>query len=160
MPQIIVETLINCDQETCFDLARDIGFYKNSLKKSTEIPIEGKISGLVEKGDVTIWETNHLNLMQHLTLKVTEYNRPEKFVDEMIKGEFKSYRHEHIFELKANKTLMIDKFYFESSYGILGKIVDNFFLKRHIIKLLLTRNAVLKQKAEELSSSKRLAYFR
>ena len=150
MPQIIVETLINADIKICFDLARDVGFYKNSLKKPTEIPISGKISGLVEKGDITTWETNHLNFMQHLTLEVTEYDCPNKFVDEMVKGEFKSYKHEHIFENRNEKTLMIDKFYFESSYGILGKITDYLLLKRHLTKLLVDRNALLKQKAEEL----------
>ena len=151
MPQIIVETLIDADIKICFDLARDVGFYKNSLKKPTEIPIRGKTIGLLEKGDYTTWETNHLNLMQHLTLKVSEYKRPNKFVDQMVRGKFKAYRHEHVFENKEDKTLMIDKFYFESSFGILGKIVDKLFLRRHMTKLLLTRNALLKQKAEELN---------
>ncbi|MBC2844965.1 SRPBCC family protein [Winogradskyella flava] len=150
MPQILVETQIDADIKICFDLARDVGFYKNSLKEPTEIPISGKISGLVEKGDYVTWETNHLNLIQHLTLKVTAYDRPFLFVDEMVRGEFKSYRHEHIFETCDGCTRMIDKLYFESSYGILGKITDKFLLKRHMTKLLITRNALLKQKAEEL----------
>jgi len=152
MPHIIVETEIDADITVCFDLARDIKFYYHSLKRPTEIPISGKTSGLVEKGDYTTWETNHLIFTQLLTLKVTEYNPPLLFVDEKVRGEFKVYRHEHIFEfLERNKTKMIDKFYFESSYGILGKIVDALFLKRHIKGLLLNRNAQLKKKAEELS---------
>ncbi len=148
MPHIIVETEIDADITVCFDLARDIGFYYHSLKKLTEIPVSGKTSGLVEKGDYTTWETNHLIFTQLLTLKVVEFNPPILFVDQMVKGEFKAYRHEHIFEEHAGKTKMIDKFYFESPYGILGQIVDTLFLKRHIKGLLLNRNAQLKKKAE------------
>ncbi|WP_439151219.1 SRPBCC family protein [Winogradskyella sp.] len=151
MPQIIIKTEISVQIDICFDLARDIGFYYNSLKKITEIPVSGKITGLIEAGEYVTWETNHLNLMQHLTLRVTEFNKPYLFVDEMVKDKFKSYRHDHIFEYLNGKTIMTDKFYFESSYGILGKIIDKLFLKTYFEKQIKTRNEILRQKAEELS---------
>lgn len=149
MPQIIIHTVINAPIQTCFDLARDVGFYCQSLRKPTEIPISGKISGLVDKGDYITWETNHINFIQHLTLKVTELESPFLFVDEMVKGEFKSYKHEHIFKTNSRgETIMTDKFYFESSYGVLGRIVDSVFLKRHFKGLIKTRNKLLKERAE------------
>jgi ligand-binding SRPBCC domain-containing protein len=151
MPQIIIKTQIKAQIGICFDLARDIGFYYNSLKRITEIPVSGKITGLIEARDYVTWETNYLNLMQHLTLKVTEFNKPFLFVDEMVKGEFKSYRHEHIFEDFNGITIMTDKFYFQSSYGILGKIIDSLFLKRYFKKQIKVRNEILRQKAEELT---------
>ena len=148
MPQIIVKTEIDADIDTCFDLARDVGFYYNTLEKFTEIPISGKVTGLMEAGDYVTWETNHLSLMQHLTLKVTEFEKPILFVDEMVRGEFKTYRHEHIFEVENDKTVMIDKFEFQSPYGIFGKLVDWVFLKRHFKKLIITRNKTLRLHAE------------
>ncbi|GAB4156248.1 MAG: hypothetical protein Tsb0033_06560 [Winogradskyella sp.] len=151
MPQIVVETEIDSDIEICFDLARDVGFYKQSLKNRNEIPISGKILGLVEEGDVITWETNHLGFMQHLTLKVSEFKKPYLFTDEMTDGSFKSYRHDHIFEKRNGKTVMVDKLHFASKYGILGKIVDNLILKRYIKGIMVSRNEILKQKAEELS---------
>ena len=151
MPQIVVETEIDAKIELCFDLARDVGFYASSLKNRNEIPVSGRIAGKVEKGDYVTWETNHLNLLQHLTLKVSEFKRPYLFVDELIKGEFKSYKHHHIFKKHDGKTLMIDELYFASKYGILGKIMDHLVLKRYLKGLMLTRNKILKQKAEELS---------
>ncbi|KJD31364.1 hypothetical protein PK35_14730 [Tamlana nanhaiensis] len=150
MPLIEVKTEIDAEIETCFDLARDVTFYQNTLQKPTEIAISGKVAGLVEKGDATIWETRHLNLHQHLTLKVTEFSQPFLFVDEMVKGHFKTYKHEHIFKKIKNKTLMIDKFYFESPYGVFGKLFDYLFLKKHIKKLIVFRNEALKDKAESL----------
>jgi len=56
-----------------------------------------------------------------LTSKVTEFNLPHYFVDEMVSGAFKSFRHEHIFEQRDHQTIMIDKFFFESPLGIIGK---------------------------------------
>lgn len=150
MPLIEVRTEINSDLQTCFDLARDIDFYQRSLQKPTEIPVGGKTSGLVEKGDYVTWETNHLFFAQHLTLKITEFISPVLFVDEMVKGRFKTYRHEHIFKNVNRKTLMIDRFYFELPYGIYGKTISWLFFKRHMYKLLISRNKALKIKAEKI----------
>lgn len=151
MPQIIEKTEIESDIETCFNLARDVDFYKQSLKHKNEIPIMGKISGLVEEGDTITWETNHLGFVQHLTLKISGLKKPYVFTDEMTDGSFKSYRHDHIFEKRNGKTVMIDKLHFTSKFGILGKIVDILILKRHIRSVMITRNEILKQRAEELS---------
>ncbi|GAL68669.1 SRPBCC family protein [Jejuia pallidilutea] len=155
MTLVEVHTEINADLQTCFDLARDVDFYQNSLEKPNEIPITGKISGLVEKGDYVTWETNHLILTQHLTLKVTEFVNPVLFVDEMVKGDFKYYRHEHIFKGNANKTLMTDRFYFEPPYGIIGKLFNKIFLEEYMRKLLIARNKALKIKAEDIAERKK-----
>ena len=73
------------------------------------------------------------------------------FVDEMTEGAFKAYRHGHIFKEQNGKTIMIDKLFFASKYGILGKIVDTLVLKKHIKAVMISRNEILKQKAEEIS---------
>ncbi len=65
-----------------------------------------------------------------ITSKITEFNAPNYFVDEMVSGAFKSFRHEHIFKhIGKKKILMIDTFFFESPLGVLGKIVNTLFLK-------------------------------
>ncbi|MCB4799973.1 SRPBCC family protein [Neotamlana laminarinivorans] len=150
MPLIEVETEINADIKKCFDLARDIDFYRESVKNSTEIPINGKISGLVEKGDITTWEISHLFFSQHITLRVSEFNNPFLFTDVLVSGNFKAYKHEHIFKpIKAN-TLMVDRFFFQSKNGIIGKIYDSCILKYHVKKLIIHRNTLLKTKAESI----------
>lgn len=150
MALIITETEIDADIQTCFDLVRDIDFYQKSLENSSEIAIDGKTTGLVEINDSITWEAKYLGFVQHLTLKVTEFDSPNLFVDEMVKGDFKSYKHEHIFRKSGNKTIMTDRFYFESPLGILGKIANTLFLKRYMTNLLKTRNKFLKEKAEDL----------
>jgi hypothetical protein len=44
--------------------------------------------------------------------------------------------------------MMIDKFYFESPYGVLGKLVNRIFLKKYMTRLLFERNNEIKRIAE------------
>jgi hypothetical protein len=43
---------------------------------------------------------------------------------------------------------MIDRFSFETPFGIFGRIINFLFLKRYMTRLLLERNKVIKQTAE------------
>ena len=47
MPLIEIKTLINSDIKTCFDLARDIDFHKESLQHSNEKALQEKLQGLL-----------------------------------------------------------------------------------------------------------------
>ncbi|MFS4483140.1 SRPBCC family protein [Hyunsoonleella sp. 2307UL5-6] len=154
MPLIEIETEIHCDTKTCFDLARNIDVHTESLKHTDEIPVAGKTTGLIELGEWVSWEAKHFGFVQHLTSKITEMKSPHYFVDEMVFGAFKSFRHEHIFDKTKNGTLMVDKFYFESPLGALGQVANALFLKRYMTKLLKKRNELLKQKAEDVCCNK------
>ncbi|WP_336069442.1 SRPBCC family protein [Mesoflavibacter sp. CH_XMU1404-2] len=149
MPLIVLETIINSDIKTCFDLSRNIDFYTKSLKHSKEKAVAGKTSGLIGINEWVTWEANHFGIKQKLTSKITEFDSPNYFVDEMVSGVFKSFRHEHLFISVGDKTKMIDKFHYISPLGILGKIADVLFLKNYMKNLLLTRNSHLKIEAEE-----------
>ncbi|MDO5968797.1 SRPBCC family protein [Flavivirga aquimarina] len=150
MPVIIIETKINADIKICFDLSRNIDFHKESLKHSNEKAIAGKTSGLIELGEWVTWEAVHFGIKQKLTSKITELKSPSFFVDEMVSGAFKSFRHEHHFKKSRDKTIMIDKFFYKSPFGILGQFVDWLFLKKYVYNLLKTRNMFLKEKAEAI----------
>lgn len=150
MPTLILKTLINADKKTCFDLARNIDFHQRSLEHSKEKAIAGRTSGLIEFGESVTWEATHFGIRQLLTSKITEFENPNYFVDEMVSGAFKSFRHKHIFRQQDNQTLMIDNFYFESPFGLFGRLANVLFLKRYMTNLLTTRNVVLKIEAERI----------
>ncbi|WP_282042534.1 SRPBCC family protein [Winogradskyella flava] len=149
MPTIEINTLIKADLKTCFDLSRNIDFHQESLEHSKEKAIAGKTRGLIELGEWVTWEAKHFGIKQKLTSKITEFESPNYFVDEMVSGAFKSFKHEHIFQSIDGDTLMIDKFHFESPFGVLGKLVNTLFLKRYMTNLLITRNKFLKIKTED-----------
>ncbi|GGZ90565.1 SRPBCC family protein [Algibacter mikhailovii] len=154
MPQLEVKTVIHSDLKTCFDLSRNIDFRKETLMHKGEMPIDGITSGYLHKGDWVSWEAIHFGFVQHITSKITDYNRPCYLLDEMVSGPLKSYRYEHVFKEEGPVTVMTCKFYFESPYGIIGKLANVLILKKYIKRLLLTRAEDLKKYAEKKTANK------
>ena len=148
MPILELATHINAPIEKCFDAARNIDVHVASTKQTGERAVAGKTNGLIELGETVTWRAKHFGIQQNLTSKITEYNYPNFFVDEMVSGAFKSFRHEHHFSSTDGKTLMKDIFVFESPLGILGKLFNWLILKRYMTNLLITRNAVINEAAE------------
>ncbi len=110
----------------------------------------GVTDGMIGLGQTVTFEGTHFGIRQRLTVKVVEFDRPRLFVDEMIEGVFKSFKHVHEFFEMDNGTLMKDTLVWTSPFGILGKIVDKILLKRHLTQLVSTRNIKLKQLAEQI----------
>lgn len=78
---------------------------------------------------------------------------PYFFEDIMLKGAFKSMRHEHHFKNDNGHTIMDDIFEYEAPLGILGKAFDTLILKNYMTKLLVTRNNVIKEVAENITTN-------
>ena len=148
MPKIKLQTKIKATRSIVFDLSRSIDLHKISTEHPIEEAIAGKTSGLIGIDESVTWRAKHFGIYQNLTSKITEYNRPKYFTDQMVKGAFKEFKHEHHFEELNDETLMTDLFYYKSPFGILGKIADKLFLKKYMIELLTERNRIVKQFAE------------
>ena len=148
MPTIRLETSIAASPERCFDLSLSVDVHRHSVAHSHERPIAGVTSGVMKLGDTVTWEAVHFGMKQHLTSKITAYERPYRFTDEMIQGAFQALTHIHEFVPQSPGTLMIDLFTFQAPLGLLGKLAEMLFLTRYMKGLLLARNRYLKQIAE------------
>ncbi len=148
MSKIELTTEINSKIDICFDLARSIDLHKISTEKTNEEAIEGKVSGLIGLNEYVTWQATHFGIKQKLTSKITVYERPHYFVDEQLKGIFKSIRHEHKFDQFEERVIMTDIFEFHSPFGLLGKLLDKLILINYLQKLLIERNNVIKEFAE------------
>ncbi|MCH2229884.1 MAG: SRPBCC family protein [Crocinitomicaceae bacterium] len=148
MPKIVLKTKINSDLEVVFDLSRSIDLHKISTQQTNEEAIAGVTSGLIGMNESVTWRAKHLGIYQKLTSKITEFNRPKNFTDEMVSGAFKKFKHQHLFELDENDVIMTDIFDYTSPFGLLGKLADSLFLKKYMTKLLITRNQTVKEFAE------------
>lgn len=148
MPKIKTEILIKANRDVVFDLARSVDFHQTSTAQTNEKAIAGKTSGLMNLGDSVTWRAKHLGIYQNLTSKITEMNYPNYFVDEMVKGAFKSFYHRHDFIDKDGATLMIDTFDYTSPFGIIGRFADWLFLENYMRRFLLDRNMMIKDEAE------------
>ncbi|HVS94493.1 MAG TPA: SRPBCC family protein [Mucilaginibacter sp.] len=149
MPKIELKTEINAPIEIVFDLARSIDLHIKSTKHTGEKAIAGKISGLIGLGEAVTWRAKHFGIWQNLTSKITEYDRPNYFVDELVEGAFKSFRHEHRFSEANGHTIMKDIFVFESPLGVFGRLFNLLVLTRYMTRLLKERNRVIKKAAEQ-----------
>ena len=151
MPSIRVETAIAASPERCFDLARDVGAHIRSTVGTHERAIAGVTTGLMRLGDEVTWEARHLGVRQRLTVRITRFDRPRMFEDEMVRGAFASMRHVHEFHPRDGGTTMVDTFTFASPLGPIGAIVDRVFLAAYMRRFLISRAAALKRMAESAS---------
>ena len=148
MPRIELRTEIKADKEIVFDLSRSIDLHKISTEHTNETAIAGKISGLIALNESVTWRAKHFGIYQRLTSKITEFDRPNYFADEMVSGAFSKFKHEHHFKDLNGGTLMIDYFDYKSPIGILGKLADYIFLVKYMNDLLTERNRIVKEFAE------------
>jgi ligand-binding SRPBCC domain-containing protein len=146
--KIHLTTVINAPVDRVFDLCRSISLHKISTSNTNEEAIAGVTTGLINLNETVTWQAKHLFKKRRFTSKITAMEKPLHFTDEMVEGDFKSFKHEHHFKVIDNGILMIDLIEFESPYGALGNFVNKFYLQKYIQKLLETRNAVIKEYAE------------
>jgi ligand-binding SRPBCC domain-containing protein len=151
MPLIKIETLIQAPIQRCFDLSRSINLHQLSMEQTNEKAIAGRTSGLIQLGEQVTWQAKHFGLTQKLSVQITAFDAPHFFADEMLKGAFKSFRHEHHFEAIYSGTLMTDLFNFEAPLGILGQVANCLFLTKYMEKLLQERNKIVQKIAESES---------
>lgn len=148
MPNIHLTTFIEAPAERVFNLSRNIELHKESMKLHKEEAVSGVRFGLIEKEETVTWKARHFFKTRFLRSKITAMKIPEMFIDEQIEGDFKIMKHEHYFKPCDNGTIMIDLFYFESPYGMLGRWFNSLYLTKYIRKLLEERNKTIKEFAE------------
>ena len=148
MTTIHLSTKIKSSKQVIFDLSRNIDVHKLSTAKSNETAIDGVTSGLINNGETVTWRGKHFGF--YLTHKsiISAMEIPSYFVDEMVEGKFKSFKHEHSFIEGNGFVMMIDKIEYQTPYGIFGKLFDALILKRHLTNSINERNSVLKELAE------------
>lgn len=150
MARFHIETPIAAPIEVCFDLARDIEFHTRSMEGTGERAVAGRTTGLIELGESVTWEARHLGVRQRLTSRITAFERPFHFRDEMTAGAFQSFIHDHRFEPRNGGTLMIDEIVFRSPFGPLGWLVDRLFLTGYLRRLLEGRCRAIQRHAESI----------
>jgi ligand-binding SRPBCC domain-containing protein len=117
--EFVVTTELTAPIEVAFDLSLDIDLHLASMSPSGERAIAG------------------------VTSRITELDRPNRFVDEQVGGPFRSFRHEHQFAEIGGGCRMTDRVRFVAPFGPIGRIVERALLGRYLRRLIETRNAYL-----------------
>lgn len=150
MTTIHLKTKINASKQIVFDASRNIDIHQQSASPSKEKAVAGVTSGLINVNETVTWRGKHFGFYITHKSRITAMNFYDYFVDEMEKGKFKSFKHEHFFEEENGFTIMKDKLQYETPFGIFGKLFDILFLEKHLTNFLLERNKVLKDVSEKL----------
>ena len=148
MTTLVVETHIAAPIEVCFDLARDVEAHVRTSSSTGERAVGGKTRGLLNLGDTVTFEAVHFGVRQRLTSKIVEFDRPSRFVDEMVTGAFASLRHVHEFVRDGRSVVMRDTLIWRSPFGVLGVLADKLFVEKHMRYFMLKKQSELKEYAE------------
>ena len=149
MTTIKLTTTIKAPINKVFDLARNIDIHKLSTSKSKETAIDGVVSGLINKGETVTWRGKHFGIyLKHRSI-IPEMEIPTYFVDEMLEGRFKKFKHTHTFQETNGGTIMTDKIEYETPFGLVGKLFDTTVLKKYLTHFIKERNVFIKQLAEK-----------
>jgi ligand-binding SRPBCC domain-containing protein len=134
-----------------FDLSRSIDAHMDSMRRSGERAIAGVTTGSIGPGQEVTWRARHFGIWWRMSSRIRQFERPKMFVDEQVRGPFAAFRHEHRFhgEPASGVTLMVDRVEFQAPLGPLGRFAEILVLRRYLRRLIETRNAYIKQRAED-----------
>ncbi|MEO0556782.1 MAG: SRPBCC family protein [Bacteroidota bacterium] len=148
MSEIEITTHIAAPPEACFDLARNVAFHAESLEHTGERIVEAPARPLLKLGDDVEFEGRHFGVRQRFRARITAYDSPRWFRDEMVRGAFAAFVHDHLFEATETGTLMCDRIQFAAPFGLVGRLFEKAVLKRYLSRLIAERAAEIKRAAE------------
>jgi hypothetical protein len=148
MNKLEFNTYIKAPVSRCFDLARSIDFHKISVKQIKEESIAGCTTGLIGPGQHVLLHSRMLGITVFTELKITKFTPPYFFSYEMVSRLFSRIIHDYYFYEIDQETVMVNQYYFETRFGLFGKLLDLLVFKNYIEKLIQNRNALLAHYAE------------
>ena len=152
MTHLNVRTPIAAPPEVCFDLARDVDFHARSLAHTGERVTARPDHSLLELGDEVEFEGRHLGVRQRLQARIEAFDRPHFFRDRMVRGAFRSFTHDHLFEPSTEGTLMTDRLRFAAPLWPLGILVERVVLAPYLRRLIAARGREIKAAAERVQA--------
>ena len=148
MTEIEICTSIAAPPDVCFDLARDVEFHAQSLEHTGERVTLRPAHPLLRLGDEVEFEGRHIGVRQRLRARITAFDRPRHFRDEMVRGAFRVFVHDHLFEPTPGGTTMRDRIRFAAPLGVFGLAVERAVLAPYLRRLIAARGQAIREAAE------------
>jgi ligand-binding SRPBCC domain-containing protein len=151
MQVIQLETKIAAPKVRCFLLSLSMDLHVESTAQTSERAIAGVTRGIIGPNETVTWQGRHFGLvLTHETL-ISKYDQPHHFQDIMLRGMFRSFEHDHYFDLLPDgTTLMRDELRFAAPLGPLGWLAETLVLRSYLTGFLIERNQLIKAVAESL----------
>lgn len=111
------------------------------MAASGERAIAGVMSGAIGLGETVTWRARHFGIWFTMSSRITDLERPHRFVDEQVRGPFRSFRHEHAFRTESGLTVMTDTLTIRSP--IFGRLAERLVRVPYLRRLIRERNRYL-----------------
>ena len=148
MDTIRLATWINAPVERCFQLSLSIDLHIAAAGSTHEQAVDGVTTGPIAEGETVTFRGGYLGSRRSHTSRV-EVLRPFSYFREvMTAGWFRHFEHDHHFAPMDDGTRIRDEIRFSAPSGLLGSLLTRFYLRRHLVRMLTERNALLKRVAE------------
>ena len=136
---LVTSTRFRVDE--LFDVSLDIDAHIASMSQSGERAVAGVTTGKIGLGDTVTWRARHFGIWFTMTSEIADLDRPLRFVDRQVRGPFKLFIHEHVFESVGSGSRMTDHITLASP--ILGRLAERVVLVPYLRRLIVKRNAHL-----------------
>ena len=148
MANIQLTTFVAAPVPRVFNLSRNISIYRKVFNAPNErFDFSGSDNHL-SPGDSVSIQARHISRFRSISLKVTSFEQPWYYQEELIKGDLPFYKHEHHFKEIDNGSIMIDVITYGHPNDLIGKMLASFYMKTYIEKLANERNRLIKEYAE------------
>lgn len=116
---------INCNIEKVWNFYINVKHLEIITPKNIHLKIL-KTTDFILSQNSEIWLSGKMIIQSNWHSKITCL-KPYEYVDEMLSGRFKTWKHSHKFQvIDEHKTKVLDKIEFELPYGLLGQIFERF----------------------------------
>lgn len=148
MPTIHLTTFVEAPIERVFDLSRNTSVIKAFLQNRKEVIQVSAGDVLVDSGDTISYQAKHFGKTRIVTTRIADIHRPLSFNEEQVKGDLKSFRHQHHFKEANNGTFVIDIIDYEAPRDLIGGWLARWSMKEYLEHFVQQRNAMVRQYAE------------
>lgn len=106
---------------------------------------EPKDQNLIYSGQIIVYSVQPLwNISMEWVTEIVAVEKPYYFIDEQRFGPYKFWHHEHRFSSIENGTKMEDVIHYKIPFGIIGKTLNYFKIKKDIEYIFSYRNEILR----------------
>jgi ligand-binding SRPBCC domain-containing protein len=116
---------IDADIDRVWDFYTDVGHLKIITPKQLKLRVEKSTTGEKMQEGTELWISAQLVTRSTWHSRITRL-APYTYVDEMLEGRFKRWKHTHVFRKTAEGTEILDEIELVLPYGALGRMLEGY----------------------------------
>jgi ligand-binding SRPBCC domain-containing protein len=97
------------------------------------------------KGSRLEFQIQGFGPVQSAVHEIIEFERPHRYLELQVKGPMRAWRHEHLFVVEGENTVVIDRVEFEPPGGLLGLLATESRILRSLEEGIYSRNLLMQR---------------